>query len=95
MGRGAERTEATCAESAPLTDLVRLLMEDRRQRDEELAEEWRRRELEVSRHEKENGPKSDTARTDGPGKTTEGVASASRRAILRPTARRRTSNQTT
>ena len=49
----AARTGATGGESAPLTDLVRLLMEDRRQRDEELAEERRRRELEASRHEKE------------------------------------------
>ena len=41
--------------SAPLTDLVRLLMEDRRRRDEELADERRRRELEAARHEKELG----------------------------------------
>ena len=53
VDEGAARTEVTGAESAPLTDLVRLLMEDRRQRDEELAEERRQWELEASRHEKE------------------------------------------
>ena len=49
-GEGAARTEATRAESAPLTDFVRLLMKDRRRRDEELAEEQRQWELEASRH---------------------------------------------
>ena len=47
----AARMGATDAEAAPLTDLVRMLMEDRRRRDEELADEQRRRELEASRHE--------------------------------------------
>ena len=47
----AARTGATDAEAASLTDLVRMLMEDRRRRDEELADEQRRRELEASRHE--------------------------------------------
>ena len=51
----AARTGATDAEAAPLTDLVRMLMEDRRQRDEEMADEMadeqRRRDLEASRHE--------------------------------------------
>ena len=46
------RTGESSAGSAPL-DWVRMLMEDRRRRDEELAEERRRRELEASRHEKE------------------------------------------
>ena len=46
------RTGESSAGSAPL-NLVRMLMEDRRRRDEELAEERRRRELEASRHEKE------------------------------------------
>ena len=50
---GTARTGATDAEAAPLTDLVRMLMKDRRRRDEELAEERRRWELEASRHEKE------------------------------------------
>ena len=47
----AARTGATDAEAAPLTDLVRMLMEDRRRRDKELADEQRQRELEASRHE--------------------------------------------
>ena len=47
----AARTGATDAEAAPLTDLVRMLMEDRRRRDEEMADEQRRRELEASRQE--------------------------------------------
>ena len=46
----AARTGATDAEAAPLTDLVRMVMEDHRRRDEELADEQRRQELEASRH---------------------------------------------
>ena len=39
--------------SAPLNDLVRMLVEDRRRRDQELEDERRRRDLEAIRHEKE------------------------------------------
>ena len=39
--------------SAPLNDLVRMLMEDHRQRDQELEDECRQWDLEAIRHEKE------------------------------------------
>ena len=58
-------TGATDAEAAPLTDLVRILMEDRRRRDEELADEQRRRELEASRHEEVMREQMDIIRRHG------------------------------
>ena len=47
QGEGESRTEvaaSTEAGTAGLSDLLRMLLEDRRKRDEELAEERQRRE---------------------------------------------------
>ena len=50
---------ATGEDAAPLADLLRLLMEDRRLREEELAEERRRREAEAARYERERKEQMD------------------------------------
>ena len=56
QGEGESRTEvavSTEAGTAGLSDLLRMLLEDRRKRDEELAEERQRWEAEAKRHESE------------------------------------------
>ena len=50
---GAGELAATTTGAAPLADLVRLLLEDRQRRDEELTDERRRREAEAAQHERE------------------------------------------
>ena len=56
QGEGESRMEvaaSTEAGTAGLSDLLRMLLEDRRKRDEELAEERQRREAEAKRHKSE------------------------------------------